>query len=145
MTADPAELLAARTLMTCTVGSDMILALAERCRNQACHTSFRSLRHAQTRQCLPHIRSRLPERSSNGMRFDAAIHLQFALWVARVQQLAKLADLAQRITDELLSAKPRIDAHHQHEVELFQDVVEHVHRRGRANRLAAFFPICLMC
>ena len=56
---------------------------------------------------------------------------------------AKLANLVQRIRNELLPAVARIHAHHQNVIDNIQHVFEQPHRRGRIDHdagLSALFP-----
>ena len=46
----------------------------------------------------------------------------------------RLANLFNRVRDELLPRETRVDAHHQHRVAILDDVLQHRDRRLRADR-----------
>jgi hypothetical protein len=102
--------------------------------DQALHTSFRSpsmLKHSCTgyedvRACFIC--------GLNRVQFDTTIHFQIATRIAGVQHLPHLPNFFQRVWDELLPTKPGIDGHHQHQVQVFDYVLQHVHRGGGTDR-----------
>src|ERR1041384_5141349 len=66
----------------------------------------------------------------DGFRGDAAVHLQRRAASPRIEEPADAADLAGRRLNVMLATVPRIHAHHQHEVEVVDHVLEQRHRRG---------------
>jgi phosphoribosylaminoimidazole-succinocarboxamide synthase len=73
---------------------------------------------------------------------DPAINFQADVAAGFVDDLAGLAQLVERGGDELLAAETGVDRHDEHQVDLVDDPVEHVQRRGRIEHqagLAALF------
>src|SRR3984885_12985179 len=62
---------------------------------------------------------------------DAAVDLEADVAAARPDECARPLDLAQCRVDEALPAKARIHAHDEHQIELVENVLEHLKRCGR--------------
>ena len=62
---------------------------------------------------------------------DPAVHLQANFQLGFIDDAAGLLELGQGRGDELLTAEARVDRHQQHQVDLVDDPVEHIQRRGR--------------
>ena len=77
---------------------------------------------------------RLPRRFG----IDAAVDLELDVEVFLGDALGDRLDLAQLAGDELLAAEARIDAHHQHQVDFLEHIIEHLGRRRRVQRDAGF-------
>ena len=81
--------------------------------------------------------ARRPRRRRTGARSRASIPPSTSSRMSRpglVDHLAHRLDLAQLAGDEALPAEARIDAHHQHQVDVVDQVVEHLGRRRRVER-----------
>src|SRR5699024_9828204 len=77
------------------------------------------------------------------VRLDAAIDLQPDIAAAGVYAPTRLGQLAQRAVYERLAAKAGVHAHDEHQVDLVDEPVQHVQRRGRVEdqpHLAARLP-----
>ena len=68
----------------------------------------------------------------------AAIHLYQCMRVLLFDKLPKPLHFFDGVLDELLSAKPRVDTHQQHEFHIADNVLEHTDRRRRVQRDACF-------
>src|SRR6266404_6500805 len=64
------------------------------------------------------------------LRIDAAIHLEVDRLAQRVDRLAQAGDLGELARDEGLASEPRIDAHHQYQVEVAQQRFDEGDRRA---------------
>jgi hypothetical protein len=70
------------------------------------------------------------DRARRGLDIDAAIDLQVDRLAGGVDHRADRLDLAQLALDEALPAETGIDAHHQHQIDLLEQIIEHAFDRG---------------
>ena len=68
------------------------------------------------------------------VRLDSAVDLQLAIGASLVDHPPDAADLGQHAGQELLAAETRVDGHHQHQLEVRQDLLEHRGGRRRVDR-----------
>src|SRR5699024_5648381 len=64
-----------------------------------------------------------------GARLDASVDLEVDRLAGRVDHLAESPDLFELRGDEALPTEAWVDAHHEHEIEVFQDVSQDILRR----------------
>src|SRR5882762_5890821 len=62
---------------------------------------------------------------------DAAVDLEPDIPARGVNEFARALDLPQRRVNEALATKARIDAHDEHQIDLIENVLEHLERSGR--------------
>ncbi len=90
------------------------------------HTVFaienRRARHQYIGARFRHQRSRLST--------DPAVHFDLTIAAQPLNGLPHLANLAQRVGNELLAAKARIHGHHEHELQAGENFGKHGGRRG---------------
>ena len=82
-----------------------------------------------------HVRSGI-DRLRRGLGIDPAIDLEANVKSLLGDALGDRLDLAELAGDELLSAETRIDAHHQHEIDVLEHIIERLGRRRRVERHA---------
>jgi hypothetical protein len=69
----------------------------------------------------------------SGVRVDAAVHFHIAPGLPPLHDLADPRDLRKGGVDEVLMAEPRVDGHHQHLVDVADDLLQHRRRRRRVD------------
>ena len=76
------------------------------------------------------------DHGARGLLIDAAIDFEIDPPAAGVDAPAQGADLLELLGDETLSAEARVHRHHEHEIDVTEEIIHHLDRRARIERHA---------